>query len=196
MRVDVLAIDETSALSDRMMQGQLDNNEVGEIEKAVDRALKDSGTASIDISADKLLENAVKGKPLENLKGFPSFLLSLLGKEIKGNVALMLELLAIMLLAAMMKALQPSEKGLSPDSVKLAVNGLIAIIAAASFGSIVKVVQDAIEAMQVLASLAMPALFALLKAVALLIYPLNQRRVDEIERELAARRALVPEMPA
>jgi glycoside/pentoside/hexuronide:cation symporter, GPH family len=34
-----------------------------------------------------------------------------------------------------------------------------------------------------------PALFALLKAAALLIYPLNQKRVDEIERELAARRA-------
>jgi len=34
-----------------------------------------------------------------------------------------------------------------------------------------------------------PGLFALLKAVALLIYPLNQKRVDEIERELAARRA-------
>jgi GPH family glycoside/pentoside/hexuronide:cation symporter len=34
-----------------------------------------------------------------------------------------------------------------------------------------------------------PALFALLKAVALLIYPLNQKRVDEIEQALSARRA-------
>lgn len=34
-----------------------------------------------------------------------------------------------------------------------------------------------------------PALFAILKAVALMIYPLDQRRVDEIERELATRRA-------
>ena len=34
-----------------------------------------------------------------------------------------------------------------------------------------------------------PAFFALLKAGALMIYPLNQKRVDEIERELAARRA-------
>ena len=41
-----------------------------------------------------------------------------------------------------------------------------------------------------------PALFALLKAVALMIYPLNQKRVDEIERELAARRnaASAPEV--
>lgn len=34
-----------------------------------------------------------------------------------------------------------------------------------------------------------PALFALLKAGALMIYPLDRRRLDEIERELAARRA-------
>jgi GPH family glycoside/pentoside/hexuronide:cation symporter len=34
-----------------------------------------------------------------------------------------------------------------------------------------------------------PALFALLKAGALMIYPLHQKRVDEIERELSARRA-------
>jgi GPH family glycoside/pentoside/hexuronide:cation symporter len=34
-----------------------------------------------------------------------------------------------------------------------------------------------------------PAVFALLKAVALMIYPLDQKRVDAIELELAARRA-------
>ena len=38
-----------------------------------------------------------------------------------------------------------------------------------------------------------PALFALLKAVALMIYPLNQKRVDEIEQSLTARRAAVAE---
>lgn len=36
-----------------------------------------------------------------------------------------------------------------------------------------------------------PALFAILKAVALMVYPLDQKRVDEIERELLARRAAV-----
>lgn len=41
-----------------------------------------------------------------------------------------------------------------------------------------------------------PALFALLKAGALMIYPLDRRRLDEIERELAARRAAAsPEIP-
>jgi GPH family glycoside/pentoside/hexuronide:cation symporter len=37
-----------------------------------------------------------------------------------------------------------------------------------------------------------PGFIALLKAVALLIYPLNQKRVSQIERELAARRATAP----
>lgn len=152
----------TGSLSEQMLDGQLDNSEVDEIGKAVDQALEDSGAGSIDISADKLLESAIKGKPMDNLKGLAPTLLSLLGKEIKGNVALMMELIAIMLLAAMLKALQPGERGLSSDSVRLAVNGVIAVIAAASFGSIVKVAQGAIESMQVLASLAMPALFALL----------------------------------
>jgi GPH family glycoside/pentoside/hexuronide:cation symporter len=35
-----------------------------------------------------------------------------------------------------------------------------------------------------------PGLFALLKAIALLIYPLDQQRIDQIEQELAARRAV------
>jgi GPH family glycoside/pentoside/hexuronide:cation symporter len=37
-----------------------------------------------------------------------------------------------------------------------------------------------------------PAFFALLKAGALLVYPLNQARVDQIEQDLAARRAASP----
>jgi GPH family glycoside/pentoside/hexuronide:cation symporter len=40
-----------------------------------------------------------------------------------------------------------------------------------------------------------PGLIALLKAAMLMIYPLNQKRVDEIERELAARRAAVSLVP-
>ncbi len=40
-----------------------------------------------------------------------------------------------------------------------------------------------------------PAVFAILKSVALMIYPLDQKRVDEIERELAARRAASPASP-
>ena len=39
-----------------------------------------------------------------------------------------------------------------------------------------------------------PGLFALLKAGALLIYPLDQKRVDAIEQELASRRAAEPKL--
>lgn len=161
-RVSALTGDDPTALGAQIIEGQLKNSEVGTIKKALDEALKVSGTETINLSSDTLLENAVKGKPMDNLKGFPSLLLSLLGKEIKGNIALMMELIAIMLLSALLKGLQPRENGLSPESVKLAVNGVIAIIAAASFGSIVKVAQGTIESMQVLASVAMPALFALM----------------------------------
>lgn len=41
-----------------------------------------------------------------------------------------------------------------------------------------------------------PALFALLKAAALLIYPLDQKQVDVIENELTARRAASASQPA
>jgi Na+/melibiose symporter-like transporter len=37
-----------------------------------------------------------------------------------------------------------------------------------------------------------PGFIALLKAAVLLIYPLNQKRVSQIERELAARRVAAP----
>jgi GPH family glycoside/pentoside/hexuronide:cation symporter len=41
-----------------------------------------------------------------------------------------------------------------------------------------------------------PAFFDLLKCVARIIYPLNQKRVDEIEKDLTARRAaLTPSAP-
>jgi Na+/melibiose symporter-like transporter len=40
-----------------------------------------------------------------------------------------------------------------------------------------------------------PGFIALLKAAMLMIYPLNQKRVDDVERELAARRAAVSLVP-
>ena len=44
--------------------------------------------------------------------------------------------------------------------------------------------------------LLIPAGFAVLKAVALWIYPLSQPKVDEIEQALAARRAALATTPA
>lgn len=42
----------------------------------------------------------------------------------------------------------------------------------------------------------MPGILGLLKAATIMVYPLNQKRVDEIERELAARRAATETVPA
>lgn len=153
-----------SQIQDQVLNGQLNNDEVNTIRKAVDRALDDAGDLDYDLSVDEILENAARGRPMDRLGGLPSALLSLLGKEFKGNVILMLELFAVMLLAALFKGLQPREKGISNESVKLAINGAMAVIAAASFGSIVRMAQGTIESMQILASIAMPALYALLAA--------------------------------
>lgn len=155
---------QTSQIQDQILNGQLNNDEVNTIRKAVDRALDDAGDLDYDFSVDEILENAAKGRPMDPLGRFPSALLDLLGKEFKGNVILMLELFAVMLVAALFKGLQPREKGISNESVKLAVNGAMAVIAAASFGSTVRMAQGTIESMQILASIAMPALYALLAA--------------------------------
>ncbi|HEX7619056.1 MAG TPA: MFS transporter, partial [Verrucomicrobiae bacterium] len=61
------------------------------------------------------------------------------------------------------------------------------------FGFVANKVQtDTAKLGIVLAFSLVPGLCGLLNAVALLIFPLNQKRVDEIERELAARRAAAP----
>ena len=72
----------------------------------------------------------------------------------------------------------------------IVVGGFLLPLALDRFGFVRNAVQTphALLGITLAFSLA-PAVFALLKAGALVIYPLNQRRVDEIERELIARRA-------
>ena len=58
-------------------------------------------------------------------------------------------------------------------------------------------VKDAVQTPKAMFGIALafslvPGFIALLKAVALLIYPLNQKRVTQIEKELAVRRAAAP----
>lgn len=151
-------------IRDQILNGQLKNDEVKSIRDAVDRALDDIGELDYDFSVDRILEDAAKGMPMNQLNGLPSALLGLLGKEFKANVLLMLELIAVMLLSAILKGLQPKENGLSGTAVKLAVNGALAVMAAASFGGIVRLAQRTIESMQILASVAMPALYAMMAA--------------------------------
>ena len=165
MPQSVLAEDGTDVgIRQRILDGQLNNDEVNAIRKAVDRALDDAGDFDCDLSVDEILENAAMGRPMDRLDGLLSALLGLLGKELKNNVILVMELFAVMLLAALFKGLQPIDGGISGEAAKLAVNGALAVIAAASFGGLVHMVQETIESMQILASVAMPALYAMMAA--------------------------------
>jgi GPH family glycoside/pentoside/hexuronide:cation symporter len=75
----------------------------------------------------------------------------------------------------------------------LMVGGFLLPLFLQQFGFVRKSVQTANALLGItLAFSIAPGLFALLKAGALMIYPLNQVRVDEIERDLAARRASTP----
>ncbi len=159
------ASNRTDSVEEGLIREQLSNSEISNIRRAVEKAFSDFDKESgIRISAGELLEDAAKGAPLEGLNAIPKALLVLLGKELKGNFALVLELIAVMVLAAVLRGLQPNEQLLSNQASGLAVNGAMAVIAAASFGGIVQIAREAVEAMQTLASLALPALFALLAA--------------------------------
>jgi GPH family glycoside/pentoside/hexuronide:cation symporter len=73
------------------------------------------------------------------------------------------------------------------------VGGFLLPLFLASFGFVKNAVQTPKALLGIaLAFSLVPGLIALLKAVALLIYPLNQKRVSQIERELAARRVASP----
>jgi GPH family glycoside/pentoside/hexuronide:cation symporter len=73
------------------------------------------------------------------------------------------------------------------------VGGFLLPLFLASFGFVKNAVQTPKALLGIaLAFSLVPGLIALLKAGALLIYPLNQKRVSQIERELAARRVAAP----
>ena len=68
--------------------------------------------------------------------------------------------------------------------------GLLLPWVLAKYGYLPNVAQTATSILGITLTFSLfPAGFAILKAVALWIYPLSQKRVDEIEQELAARRA-------
>jgi GPH family glycoside/pentoside/hexuronide:cation symporter len=73
------------------------------------------------------------------------------------------------------------------------VGGFLLPLFLASFGYVKNAEQSPKALLGItLAFSLVPGFIALLKAGALLIYPLNQKRVSQIERELAARRAVAP----
>jgi GPH family glycoside/pentoside/hexuronide:cation symporter len=76
----------------------------------------------------------------------------------------------------------------------IVVGGFLLPLFLQQFGFVRNAVQSANALLGITLAFSLaPALLALLKAIALMIYPLNQQRVDAIEQDLAARRAAAPE---
>lgn len=157
--------DAESVISENIIEEKLGNSEIKTVKDTVDKALSKSQISkAYNLNSEEIIKNSLKGKPLESLKGLPKILLAILGKEIKVNLVLIIQLFAIMLLGAVIRALQPLENGIPNEAAKLGVNGMLIIVAAVSFGSVVDIAKNTIETMQYIASLVMPALIALMAA--------------------------------
>jgi len=151
--------------SEDIIEEKLNNSEMKTIKETIDKALSKSQISkAYNLNSEEIIKNSLKGKPLESLKGLPKILVAILGKEIKINIALTIQLLAIMLLGAVIRALQPLENGIPNEVAKLGVNSILIIVAAVSFGTAVDIAKRTIETMQHTASVAMPALIALMAA--------------------------------
>jgi len=164
----VAALQDTGAgliRSEDIIEEKLKNSEIKTIKETIDKALSKSQISkAYNLNSEEIIRNALKGKPLDSLKGLPKILGAVLGKEIKVNIVLTIQLLAIMLLGAIIRALQPLENGIPNEVAKLGVNSILIIVASVSFGSAVDIAKKTIETMQNTASVAMPALIALMAA--------------------------------
>ena len=152
-------------INTEIIEEKLKSSEIRSIREAVDKEInKTPIIKEYDFNSQDILEGALKGRPMESLKGLPKILSGVLGKEMKANLILILQLFAVMLLGAVIRSLQPLNNGITNEVAKLGVNGVLIVISAVSFGSVVDIARTTIESMQSIASLAMPALFALMAA--------------------------------
>src|SRR5690606_625696 len=107
------------------------NSEIKTIKETIDKALSKSQISNAyNLNSEEIIKNSLKGKPLESLKGLPKILGAIFGKEIKVNIVLTIQLLAVMLLGAVIRALQPLENGIPNEVAKLGVNSILIIVAA------------------------------------------------------------------
>ncbi|MGI6083838.1 MAG: stage III sporulation protein AE [Acetivibrionales bacterium] len=154
-----------SKMGEDIIEERLNNSEINTIKKAVDKALGKSQISKVyGFSPEEIISGALKGKPLESLEGLPKIILAILGKEIRVNLVLIVQLLAIMLLGAVIRGLQPLGSGIPNEAAKLGANGILIIVASVSFGSMADIARATIETMQYTASLVIPALIALMAA--------------------------------
>jgi len=145
-----------------IIQKNLGKGEVEQVERIVDDVLNEADVHGF--SAEDILNSALRGSPMENLKGIPKLVLNLLGREIRANLTLIVRLYAIILLGAVIRCLQPFRSGIPNEAAKLAVNGIIILTASVSFGTVAEIAANTIGSLQNIASVAMPALVALMAA--------------------------------
>lgn len=154
--------DDEAGLNEEIIENKLKSVDIRSIRDAMDEEIEKMPIAKSYFSSQDILDGALRGRPADSLKNLPKILLSVLGEEVKANLALVLQLFAVMVLGAVIRSLQPLGSGIPNEVAKLTVNGVLIVISAVSFGSIVKTAMTTIESMQSIASVAMPALFALM----------------------------------
>lgn len=160
---NALGIPKNNNSDNYLLEERLNNDEIRTVEDAIDDSLHNTDIyKSYNITAEDILRGALGGSLIKDLGGVPKLFASVFGNELKTNLALILKLFAIMLLGAVIRALQPLQSGIPNEAAKLGINGVIILIASVSFGSMVSYAANAIESMQNVASIAMPALIALM----------------------------------
>ncbi len=160
---NALGIPKDNNSDNSLLEERLNNDEIRTVEDAIDDSLHNTDIyKSYNITAEDILRGALGGSLIKDLGGVPKLFASVFGNELKTNLALILKLFAIMLLGAVIRALQPLQSGIPNEAAKLGINGVIILIASVSFGSMVSYAANAIESMQNVASIAMPALIALM----------------------------------
>ncbi|NLU51874.1 MAG: hypothetical protein GXX10_03290 [Clostridiaceae bacterium] len=165
VRSEARSLQDASGIERHIIDEKLRTDEIKSIKDAFDKAIrKEKIYNAYEFNSDEILENTLKGKPMDNLKGIPRLFMSLFGKEIKANIGLALQIMAIMLLGALIRALQPLSEGMAYEAAKLGINGIIVLTASVAFGSVVKIATYAIDTMQNIASVAIPAIYALMAA--------------------------------
>lgn len=133
-------------LYEDIIEEKLKISEIKTVKDTIDKALSKSQISkAYNLNSEEIIRNALKGKPLDSLEGLPKILNAVLGKEIRVNLVLIIQLLAIMLLGAVIRALQPLENGIPNEVAKLGVNGILIIVAAVSFGSVVDIAKPPLK---------------------------------------------------
>ena len=159
--VNAMAEQGNSIAENFIVQERLNNDEIKKVEEAIDESLQDTDIyRKYNITAEDILKGASEGTLMKNFRGLSKLIMHVFGNELKTNVTLILRLFAIMLLGALIRSLQPLQSGIPNEAAKLGINGVIILIASVSFGSMATYASNAIESMQNVASMAMPALIA------------------------------------